>query len=86
MLVRPRITDKEIRLFSLRNQDGNEFYFAARSGVDDVEFYFPPNERVIHLRSASRLGLLDAGENRERVEGLRRVFSQLQTKRQQTPR
>ena len=71
---------------ALRNQDGNEFYFAARSGVDDVEFYFPPNERVIHLRSASRLGLLDAGENRERVEGLRRVFCQLQTKRQQTPR
>lgn len=71
---------------ALKNQDGNEFYFAARAGVDDVELYFPPNERVIHVRSASRLGLLDLGENRERVEALRQTFTQLQARRQSTPR
>lgn len=70
----------------LKNQDANEFYFAARAGFDDVELYFPPNERVIHMRSAARLGLLDSGENRERVDNLRRVFNLLQTKRQSTPR
>lgn len=71
---------------ALKNADGNEFYFAARMGVDDLEFYFDQSERVIHMRSASRLGLLDLGENRERVEALRKTFIQLQAKRSQTPR
>jgi uncharacterized protein (DUF1499 family) len=39
--------------------------------VDDVEFYFPPNERVIHVRSASRLGYSDFGVNRKRIEDIR---------------
>ena len=71
---------------ALKNADGNEFYFAARMGVDDLEFYFDPSEHVIHMRSASRLGLLDLGENRERVEALRKTFDALQAKRSQTPR
>ena len=39
--------------------------------VDDVEFYFPPNEPVIHVRSASRLGYSDFGVNRKRIEDIR---------------
>jgi uncharacterized protein (DUF1499 family) len=39
--------------------------------VDDVEFYFPPNEQVIHVRSASRLGYSDFGVNRKRIEDVR---------------
>ncbi|BAZ66536.1 hypothetical protein NIES4106_12880 [Fischerella sp. NIES-4106] len=39
--------------------------------VDDVEFYFPPNESVIHLRSASRVGESDLGVNRRRIEQIR---------------
>jgi uncharacterized protein (DUF1499 family) len=71
---------------AIKNQDANEFYFAARAGVDDVELWFPPNESVIHVRSAARLGLLDSGENRERVDTLRARFAQLQAKRATTPR
>ena len=42
--------------------------------VDDVEFYF--NEpRLIHFRSASRLGHSDMGVNRNRVEEIRRLFT-----------
>ncbi|MBA4368803.1 MAG: DUF1499 domain-containing protein [Desulfobacterium sp.] len=41
--------------------------------VDDVEFYFP-EENVIHVRSASRLGYSDLGVNRKRVEQLRKLF------------
>ena len=41
--------------------------------VDDVEFYFP-EENVIHVRSASRLGYSDLGVNRKRVETLREIF------------
>ena len=42
--------------------------------VDDVEFYFP-EEPVIHVRSASRLGYSDLGVNRRRVEDIRERFS-----------
>jgi uncharacterized protein (DUF1499 family) len=41
--------------------------------VDDVEFYFP-EENVIHVRSASRLGYSDFGVNRKRMEKLRKLF------------
>ncbi len=39
--------------------------------VDDVEFYFPPDEQIIHVRSASRLGYSDFGVNRRRIEDIR---------------
>ncbi|MFH2067254.1 MAG: DUF1499 domain-containing protein [Pseudomonadota bacterium] len=42
--------------------------------VDDVEFYFP-DENVIHVRSASRIGYSDLGVNRKRVEQLRKLFA-----------
>lgn len=40
--------------------------------VDDAEFLLDPAERVIHVRSKSRLGRKDFGVNRSRVEALRR--------------
>lgn len=42
--------------------------------VDDLEFAWSPTERVIHLRSASRLGRKDFGVNRSRMERLRSQF------------
>lgn len=39
--------------------------------VDDVEFYFPENEPVIQMRSASRVGESDLGVNRRRLEQIR---------------
>ncbi len=44
--------------------------------VDDIEFVFDDTEKVIHLRSASRLGRGDLGmTNRTRVEIVRVAFS-----------
>ena len=43
--------------------------------VDDVEFYFPPDEKIIHVRSASRLGYSDLGVNRKRIENIRTKFA-----------
>jgi uncharacterized protein (DUF1499 family) len=40
--------------------------------VDDVEFYFPQDAKLIHVRSASRLGYRDFGVNRARIEDIRR--------------
>lgn len=45
--------------------------------VDDVEFYFPSDESVIHVRSASRLGDSDLGVNRRRVEQIRLALRDL---------
>jgi uncharacterized protein (DUF1499 family) len=42
--------------------------------VDDVEFYFDGNARVIHVRSASRLGKYDFSVNRKRVETIRAAW------------
>jgi uncharacterized protein (DUF1499 family) len=48
-----------------------EFTSRVLGYVDDVEFYFLPNEPVIHVRSASRLGYSDFGVNRKRIEDIR---------------
>lgn len=42
--------------------------------VDDVEFYFPDEGSLIHVRSASRLGYSDLKVNRKRIEHIRRQF------------
>lgn len=44
--------------------------------VDDVEFYFPKNDNVIHMRSASRIGHSDFGVNRKRIDTIRQQFQQ----------
>jgi uncharacterized protein (DUF1499 family) len=43
--------------------------------IDDVEFLFDRDHRVIHVRSASRVGYSDLGVNRKRVDKIRRVFT-----------
>lgn len=42
--------------------------------VDDVEFYLDGSQKVIHLRSASRVGYWDLGVNRKRMESIRTEF------------
>lgn len=39
--------------------------------VDDLEFQFSPEERLLHVRSASRVGYSDFGVNRGRVTRIR---------------
>ena len=45
--------------------------------IDDVEFYFPESEALIHLRSASRSGYWDLGVNRKRTKDIRSRFEEL---------
>ena len=42
--------------------------------VDDVEFYFDDEKKLIHFRSSSRLGYYDTGVNRRRIEKIREKF------------
>lgn len=48
-----------------------EFKTKLLGFVDDVEFLLDAKAKVIHLRSASRLGREDFGVNRKRIEALR---------------
>ena len=51
-----------------------EFRSLIFNFVDDVEFYFSSEDRIIHVRSASRTGYYDFGVNRRRMERLRAKF------------
>lgn len=44
--------------------------------VDDLEFLYQPNQGLIQLRSASRIGYSDLGKNRRRLEGMRNQLRQ----------
>lgn len=48
--------------------------------IDDGEFLLDRVGRVIHVRSASRLGYSDLGKNRSRMEEIRREFSPVELK------
>lgn len=41
---------------------------------DDVEFYFDKENKLIHFRSASRIGYSDMGLNKERYEKIRKMY------------
>ncbi len=43
--------------------------------VDDVEFWIDASNRVIHFRSASRVGHGDLGVNRARMEAIRAAMA-----------
>ncbi|WP_222427131.1 DUF1499 domain-containing protein [Hyella patelloides] len=45
--------------------------------IDDIEFYFPTDKKVIEMRSASRLGESDIGVNRRRLEQIRLAIADL---------
>jgi len=48
-----------------------EFTSALFRFVDDVEFLVDNTAKVIHVRSASRMGYSDLGVNRKRIEQIR---------------
>jgi uncharacterized protein (DUF1499 family) len=60
-------------------QDGQylhaEFSTPLMGFVDDAEFLLAPEQTLIHVRSAARLGYSDLGVNRKRVESLRAQFA-----------
>ena len=68
-------TSKRVRLISVETDYIHaEFRSFVFKFMDDVEFFFPSGERIIHVKSASRTGYYDFGANRRRVERLRSAF------------
>jgi uncharacterized protein (DUF1499 family) len=52
-----------------------EFTSAFFRFVDDGEFLFDDTGKMIHMRSAARLGYYDFGVNRKRLEAIRLGFA-----------
>ena len=74
-LVKIIVATPRTRIISRTNDSVYAEYASALMGfVDDVEFWFEPNAKIIHVRSASRLGYSDFGVNRARIEDIRRKF------------
>jgi uncharacterized protein (DUF1499 family) len=57
-----------------------EFTTKLMGFVDDVEFLMDDTAKVIHVRSASRLGKSDLGVNRQRIETIRTKLNELKSK------
>jgi uncharacterized protein (DUF1499 family) len=70
-----RLALRNMERVTIIEEGPNYLYAQARSRVlrfvDDVEFGYDPGRRLLHMRSASRLGRRDFGVNRERAEALR---------------
>jgi uncharacterized protein (DUF1499 family) len=62
-----------------------EFTTPLMGFIDDVEFRLDAEGRVIHFRSASRLGRSDLGTNRKRMETIRRAFGASEPSRHGPP-
>jgi apolipoprotein D and lipocalin family protein len=62
---------------------GAEFTSFVFRFVDDVEFYFDDPNKIIHVKSASRVGYSDLGVNRRRIEKIRKQFDQEEKRFQQ---
>ncbi len=45
--------------------------------VDDIEFYLPPDKKIIHIKSASRVGYFDFSANRRRLNKITKLFQKL---------
>lgn len=60
------------------SEEGNYLYAEYKSAlmgyVDDVELLLDEKARLVHVRSASRLGRSDFGVNRKRIEELRALI------------
>ncbi len=52
-----------------------QFTSSVLKFVDDAEFWFDPVNKVIQLRSASRIGRSDLGVNRKRIEIIRAALA-----------
>lgn len=61
-----------------QEQRSSTHYYQPESAVDEVEFYLPADRHDIELRSFGKLGLMESGAARERLERIRAAFDALQ--------
>jgi uncharacterized protein (DUF1499 family) len=70
-MKRAKVVTQQERYFHV------EFTSAFFRFVDDAEFCIDDVQKLIHVRSAARLGYSDFGVNRKRMEIIRRLFNNM---------
>lgn len=87
-LVHDQIFDQQILIITLQSMGSKvtitqnnhaihaEFTSRVFGFVDDVDLVFDTQQKIIHLRSASRTGHFDFGVNRRRIETLRSLLKE----------
>jgi len=72
------ILQNKKRIFII-SESKNYIYAECRTAffkfIDDLEFYFDDVNKIIHVRSASRIGYSDLGVNRRRIKDIRERFN-----------
>lgn len=70
-VIKRRLTEIILIQFqgSLIKEDDQ--YLRFRIGNDDIEFYFPQQDNLVHFRSSPQNGTFDWWRNRRRLESLR---------------
>ncbi|MFX0038826.1 MAG: DUF1499 domain-containing protein [Promethearchaeota archaeon] len=67
-----------LKRFRIKTETENYIHIEFRTAffrfVDDVEFYFDDSKKIIHFRSAARLGYSDFGVNKKRMENITQLF------------
>ena len=61
-----------------QEQRRSSYYYQPTRAVDEVEFYLAPDTERIEMRSVGKLGILENGATRERLERIRAAFDALQ--------
>lgn len=59
-------------------RDEEEYFFKSDAVIDELEFYFPRDERKIEVRAAARSGLMDHDDGRARLEALQELINTYQ--------
>ena len=75
-----KIIDSLERSKIIANKDNYihaEFRTATFKFVDDTEFLFDDDKKIIHFRSGARWGGKDWGVNRKRMENITKLFNNL---------
>lgn len=63
---------------AVKEQRKSSSFYQPENAVDEVEFYLAPGSHFIDVRSVGKLGLLESGGTRDRIERIRAIFSKLQ--------
>ena len=61
-----------------QEQRKSSYYYQPSRAVDEVEFYLAPDAQLIEMRSVGKLGLMESGGTRDRLERIRSAFDALQ--------
>jgi uncharacterized protein (DUF1499 family) len=61
-----------------QDQSKTAYYYQSEQAVDEAQFYLSPNSYGIEMYSVGKLGLMENGASRDRLERIRAYFDKLQ--------